>query len=262
MRQDREEAAPTAVAGELSTSSARTDAPSAGVVLDEMRAAPREGELGRRRARALVRGPWRNGALLDEDVVIFTVGAMVQTLHLATLEQTYLYGIDGEGVGFVCVHPDKTHFALGEKGTNPNVYVYERETLKLSKVLEGGTEKTYGCGRFSPDGSKLATVGGYPDFWLTVWDWATESIVLRSKAFSQDVFDVTFSNFFEGQLLTSGTGHIRFWKMAETFTGLKLQGDIAVRAGGPQRHCRVRRAPGRQVLSGTESGRMPCGTAL
>ena len=29
----------------------------------------------------------------------------------------------------------------------------------------------------------------------------------------------------DGRLTTAGTGHIRFWKMASTFTGLKL-GDI------------------------------------
>ena len=29
-----------------------------------------------------------------------------------------------------------------------------------------------------------------------------------------------------GQLTTAGLGHIRFWKMANTFTGLKLQGEI------------------------------------
>lgn len=28
------------------------------------------------------------------------------------------------------------------------------------------------------------------------------------------------------RLTTSGTGHIRFWRIARTFTGLKLQGDI------------------------------------
>ena len=31
---------------------------------------------------------------------------------------------------------------------------------------------------------------------------------------------------FPGMLTSTGTGHIRFWKMAATFTGLKLQGDI------------------------------------
>ena len=80
---------------------------------------------------------------------------------------------------------------------------------------------------FSPkDGALLASVGGNPDYMLTVWDWKKESIVLRSKAFSQDIYRVSFSPDLEGQLTTSGTGHIRFWKMARTFTGLKLQGQL------------------------------------
>jgi len=45
---------------------------------------------------------------------------------------------------------------------------------------------------------------------LTVWDWKQEKTVLRSKAFSQDVFRATFSTELEGQLTTSGTVHIRY----------------------------------------------------
>ena len=41
-----------------------------------------------------------------------------------------------------------------------------------------------------------------------------------------DVFRVSFSPELQGQLTTSGIGHIRFWQMAETFTGLKLQGQL------------------------------------
>ena len=43
---------------------------------------------------------------------------------------------------------------------------------------------------------------------------------------SQDVYDVAFSPYQPGELVSSGTGHIRFWKMAETFTGTKLQGAL------------------------------------
>jgi WD40 repeat protein len=229
---------------------------------EEMRRAPGEDELPRdavtmHHSFGFESVKRNNLHYLSEEVIIFTVGALVQTVHLGTGEQTYLYGIDGEGVGFVVVHPEKTHFALGEKGVNPSVYIYETQTLKLKRVLVGGTERAYSCGRFSNDGSKLATVGGYPDFWLTVWDWREEAIVLRSKAFSQEVFDVTFSPFFEGQLTTSGTGHIRFWKMAETFTGLKLQGDIG-RFGNEDLSdvAGYAEMPDGKVLSGTESGRL------
>ena len=62
---------------------------------------------------------------------------------------------------------------------------------------------------YSPDGKLLASVGGDPDFMLTLWDWRQEMIVLRSKAFSQDVYRVSFSTELEGQLTSAGTGHIR-----------------------------------------------------
>jgi len=61
----------------------------------------------------------------------------------------------------------------------------------------------------SPDGKLLASVGGDPDYMLTLWDWKQEKIVLRSKAFSQDIFRITFSTELIGQLTTSGVGHIR-----------------------------------------------------
>jgi hypothetical protein len=67
------------------------------------------------------------------------------------------------------------------------------------------------------------------DYWLTVWDWQQERVILRTKAFSQvlsiamsqdhsallitfdcvcvqDVFHVTFAPDHEGRLITSGQG--------------------------------------------------------
>ncbi len=90
------------------------------------------------------------------------------------------------------------------------------------------------------------SVGGDPDHLLTVWDWDRERIVLHAKAFSQDVFRVDFSPFDEGRLITSGTGHIRFWKMADTFTGLKLQA---------RARTRTRTAPGTCTHAHTHSSR-------
>jgi len=80
---------------------------------------------------------------------------------------------------------------------------------------------------FSVSGTKLASIGGNPDYTLTVWDWITERVILKAKAFSQEVFKATFSPFTDDTLFTSGSGHIKFWRMAQTFTGLKLQGEIA-----------------------------------
>lgn len=76
----------------------------------------------------------------------------------------------------------------------------------------GGTEEAYNFVDFNSSGTLLASVGSSPDFMLTLWDWKQEQVMLRSKAFSQDVFRVTFSSDNEGQLTTSGAGHIKYVK--------------------------------------------------
>lgn len=67
---------------------------------------------------------------------------------------------------------------------------------------------------FSVSGTKLASVGGSPDYTITVWDWLAQRVVLKAKAFSMDVYRVSFSPFTDDILFTSGSGHIRFWRMA------------------------------------------------
>jgi len=124
-------------------------------------------------------------------------------------------------------------------------------------VLRGGTERGFADLAFSPDGSRLATVGSAPDFLLAVWDWKAERLLLKAKAFAQDVFTVRFSESDAGRLTTSGTGHIRFWRMASTFTGLKLQGSIGkfgrVDLSDVTAFAEM---PDGKVLSGSESGQL------
>ncbi|XP_060071995.1 cilia- and flagella-associated protein 44-like [Ylistrum balloti] len=164
--------------------------------------------------------------LLDEKTVIFAAGNLVQLVDLQTREHTYLRSTSGGGIGALTVHPSRKYFAVAEKGQSPNINIFEYPSLKLYRILRGGTERSYSYIDFSSDGELLASQGGNPDFMLTVWRWQEEMTVLRSKAFSQDVFRATFSTELEGQLTTAGTTHIRFWKMADTFTGLKLQGAL------------------------------------
>lgn len=79
---------------------------------------------------------------------------------------------------------------------------------------------------FSRNGYYLCSQGGEPDNTLTIWDWKKSKIVLRAKSHTQDVYISRFSDFMPDQLVTAGLGHIKFWKMAKTFTGLKLQGQL------------------------------------
>ena len=122
-------------------------------------------------------------------------------------------------------------------------------------MLRKGTGRAYSAASFTADGTKLATVGSYPDYMLTVWNWEQEAIILRAKAFSQEVYHVAFSPRFDGSLITSGTGHIRFWRMARTFTGLKLQGAIGkFGAIDLSDVCGFAEPPRRKVVSGSDWG--------
>jgi WD40 repeat protein len=195
---------------------------------------------------------------LDKDVIAFAAGNFVNIINLETGEHTYLRSLSGGGIGAIAVHPSSEYFAVGEKGTHPHIAIYTYPDLKLHRLLREGTEEMYSHMAFSPkDGALLASVGGNPDYMLTVWDWKKESIVLRSKAFSQDIYRVSFSPDLEGQLTTSGTGHIRFWKMARTFTGLKLQGQLG-KFGRTELTdiAAYVELPDGKVLSGTEWGNL------
>lgn len=51
-------------------------------------------------------------------------------------------------------------------------------------------------------------------------------MILKVRAFSQDIYSIFFSPYDSNLICTVGMAHIKFWKLAETFTGLKLQGEI------------------------------------
>ena len=124
------------------------------------------------------------------------------------------------------VHPTRRYFAVGGRGYRPRIFIYTYPEKEVVRILSDGAERGYASLNFNLEGCKLASVSTSPDFLLTVWNWQEEAISLHCKAFGQDVTMVKFSIDDDRRLTTSGTGHIRFWKMASTFTGLKLQGYI------------------------------------
>ncbi|XP_029636432.1 cilia- and flagella-associated protein 44-like [Octopus sinensis] len=165
-----------------------------------------------------------NLSLLDNDTVMFATGNIITIINVKTGERSFVRGTSAGGISAIQLHPKKTFFAVGEKQNFPSLNIFEVPSFKLYRILREGTTHLYSFLDFSPDGALLASQGGEPDYMLTLWNWSQEQIVLRCKAFSQEIYRVSFSADLEGYLTTAGMGHIRFWKMANTFTGLKLQG--------------------------------------
>ncbi|GLH13926.1 Uncharacterized protein GBIM_18409 [Gryllus bimaculatus] len=154
-------------------------------------------------------------------------------------------------------NPKYPHVAVAEKGLNPLIIIYEWPSMEHIRVLRGGAKRAFACLHYSPDGRFLCSQGCEPDYFLTVWNWKKGRILRQQKAYGQDVFNAMFSDYSLGNLTTAGYGHIKFWKLAKTFTGLKLMGKIG--RFGKTEMCDIIgfiALPDEQVVSGCEWGNM------
>ncbi|KAK7098838.1 cilia- and flagella-associated protein 44-like isoform X1 [Littorina saxatilis] len=163
---------------------------------------------------------------IGADRLIFAAGGYLQIVVMddSGYKYDYLPTTGGGSVGALAVHPQGKLFAVGEKGPTPVVNIFTVAEYKLYRILRAGTTVSFTAVAFNEQGDLLASQGGEPDYMLTVWNWQQESILLRCKSFSQEVNHVSFNRDLQGALTSAGIGHIKFWNMARTFTGLKLQG--------------------------------------
>jgi WD40 repeat protein len=186
------------------------------------------------------------------------MGNVIILYNLKTNEMKYIHGIRKGSFGAIAVNPAKTHIAAAENAeSSPNIYIYSYPEFKICHILKGGAEKGYSDLSFNSSGTKLASIAKDPDYMLTIWNWKESQILLRSKAFSQDVYRVNFANENDGVLTSSGMGHIKFWKMASTFTGLKLQGYIGKFGATELTDIEAFvQLPDGKVLSSTETGNL------
>ncbi|KAH9499273.1 hypothetical protein Btru_003581 [Bulinus truncatus] len=195
--------------------------------------------------------------VLDETTLVHMSGFVLTFLAHETMDKSYLKCLGGSCFGALAIHPSRKLFAAAEKGKNPLIGIWSWPKLQLFRKLKEGTEKVYASVNFSPNGQLLASQGGGPDFLITVWNWLAETPVLRVRSHAQDVYRVTFSKELAGRLTTSGLCHIKFWKMAHTFTGLKLKGDLGrfgrTELSDIEGYVEM---PDGKVLSGTEWGNL------
>ncbi|XP_013116263.2 cilia- and flagella-associated protein 44 [Stomoxys calcitrans] len=170
-----------------------------------------------------------NMVLIDEDTLVFASGTYIHYFSISRREVTFRETVFGCGVGFITKNYNSNYqglLTIGENGPKATVFIYKHPSIEPRIKLEGAAKQQFTCGSYNSSGELFASQAGYPDFMLTIWRWEKTEVVLRSKAFQNDVLHVHFSRFNPILLVSCGLSHIKFWKMANTFTGLKLQGDL------------------------------------
>ncbi|KPI83942.1 hypothetical protein ABL78_7022 [Leptomonas seymouri] len=164
---------------------------------------------------------------LGNDTVLTSGGKFVLFLHLDSGVIESQDGPADGAVGAVAVHPSRLFYVVGERRpANPLIQAYDWPSKKVSKAFAGGAKVGFSALAFNHDGTRFVSVASGPDYTLAIWNWSTATLLLRSKCFGADVFTVAFSRFDDSLLVSGGEGHLKFWAMANTFTGKKLQGSL------------------------------------
>ncbi|KAG5483393.1 hypothetical protein LSCM1_04941 [Leishmania martiniquensis] len=166
-------------------------------------------------------------AYLRGNTLLTCGGKFVLFLHIDSGAVESQSGPPDGAIGAVSVHPSGLSYVVGERcPAHPLLRAYSWPSRSPLQTFAGGAEVGYSTLAFNLDGSRLASVASGPDYTLAIWDWQSASLLLRSKCFNSDVYSVAFSRFDDALLVTGGAGHIKFWTMANTFTGKKLQGSL------------------------------------
>jgi len=197
-----------------------------------------------------------NLALDDFNLLYITGNCLVQE-NLKSNKRRYLLGRGG-GIGCLLVDKQRNRVFLGNNALSEQVgsciCVYSLPNFALTRRLFDGSEKGYKCFDLNSDGTKLASISSL-DNSLTIWDLGKGTKLLKTKEFGQNVCKVLFSPYDDRSLSTSGSGHICFWTLAQTFTGLKLNGRIG--KFGKADKCDIDTfviAKDGKVVTGSESG--------
>eukprot|EP00102_Acyrthosiphon_pisum_P018896 XP_016656106.1 PREDICTED: cilia- and flagella-associated protein 44-like [Acyrthosiphon pisum] len=162
----------------------------------------------------------------DKHTVVYAAGSYIIMFDINEGKLNFRKCASNGGIGHIAKNPVLSHIAVGENCSNPLIIVYEWPTFEIVSVLKGSAEQQNNWLSYSQNGEYLCSQAGEPDNTLTIWDWKKSKIILRTKSHNQDVYVCRFSNFIPDHLVTAGSGHLKFWKMAKTFTGLKLQGQL------------------------------------
>ncbi|XP_017757877.1 PREDICTED: uncharacterized protein LOC108549132 [Eufriesea mexicana] len=167
-----------------------------------------------------------NLCVVDTNTIAFAGGNLIHFFNVKENKIWFKIGSTDTGIGHISKNPIFEHIAVAANGINPVIKIFNWPLMKTIIVLKGGTTKRYFHLSYSPDGLLLVSQGGEPDYYISLWYWKESKIILQCKSYVQDIYNITFSKYIPGQLTSSGKGHIKFWKMSKTFTGLKLKGEV------------------------------------
>lgn len=159
----------------------------------------------------------------SNDKIVFISASLGVTMESKNCYQTFFSGHNDDVVS-LAIHPKKHIAATGQVAFSGEskmipIHVWDIETKEILATLKGFHRGCVRVLKFSPDGSKLLSIGTDKDHSIAIYDWARERLISQSKIDKKPVTDAAFQT--DNEFVTVGAGHIKFWKQTETKLSFK-----------------------------------------
>eukprot|EP01022_Parablepharisma_sp_SALTPOND_P009431 TRINITY_DN1391_c0_g1_i1.p1 TRINITY_DN1391_c0_g1~~TRINITY_DN1391_c0_g1_i1.p1 ORF type:complete len:2151 (-),score=139.11 TRINITY_DN1391_c0_g1_i1:21-6473(-) len=119
----------------------------------------------------------------------------------------------------IAIHPNGMIAATGELVDEfelAEIYVWNIETKDILACLKGFHINAVRHLKFSPNGSKLLSIGDDKDHSFALYDWMSNKVIASAKVDRGEVTSCDFKS--DSEFVTCGVKHIKFW----TVTGYNL----------------------------------------
>lgn len=163
-----------------------------------------------------------NVAFAEESVLVYPCGHNVIIYNLESKEQQFLHGVEmtGRGITALAVAPNKRYVAVAEQAERAVVHIHDLTTLRRRRTLtlSDGLADTCVWVTFSGDSKYCITLGGAPDWVLSVWLWEKTKLVASVKTSTPQGNTVNQADFCPNDPFTicvSGDGILKFLRLSD-----------------------------------------------
>ena len=165
----------------------------------------------------------RNNLLFTADGELLYFVAAVGIVHNFDTNTQRFFTTHDDDIVAIALHPDGCTVATGQVGRHATVCIWDCRSMRLVTRLQKVAERRVSCLSFSPDGQRLAVVGGDDHHTIKVLDWrrATTTVVTEARGHGNDVLALEYNPFAASggvggpQIVQCGAKHLKFWASAK-----------------------------------------------
>ena len=157
----------------------------------------------------------QNAFYSAKGALIFPAGAVCVILDNNERKQRHFVGHADLVTCLKLYHTEKgdTIVASGDCGVRPAIHVWDCETQQLLSTIKGFHRNGITQVDFSPDRTKLVSIGMDTYHSIAVHAWATRELLYSARTTFDKVMDVRFLS--DDLLASCGKDHVYFWKATQ-----------------------------------------------